>query len=383
MTLAHPEALTDEALRLYAAGQFARACDRFGRAADREPENVVRRGDVGRCFESWGWHVLGEGRADEAMVLFRQGLDDSPAAPGLLKGLGVSAVHAGRPDEALAPLEAVARVEPDAHTRLLLARLYDRRDDIPHAVLHLRALLAREPGHVDARRLLAKLERERLSEDSFERETTEHFIVKSRGASDRETRRGAARIAETVHDRVRAQLGFRPQQRIMVVLYDDPMQFRSVTGVHGWTSGVFDGKIRLPLGTATPVAREFERLVLHEYAHAAIHELTRGRAPRWLHEGLAQLIEGAPVDPLLRVPGRPTLAGVEALVGDPDALRARTGYDLALWIAHDLVDRGGMDSVRGLLARLGRGEPLGEAIGRVYGVRMTELESQWRTLLGG
>src|SRR5204863_40014 len=82
-----------------------------------------------------------------------------------------------------------------------------------------------------------------------------------------------------------------------------------------------------------------------------IHDLTRGRAPRWLHEGLAQALEGAPVDPLLRVPGRPTLTGLEALLADGDAARARTAYEVALWVVHDLLDRGGIPAMRELIAR--------------------------------
>ena len=126
-----------------------------------------------------------------------------------------------------------------------------------------------------------------------------------------------------------------------------------------------------------------ERLAGHEYAHAAIHELTRGRAPRWLHEGLAQVLEGAPSDPILKAPAGLTLAGVEALATDSDPLRARAGYDIALWIVRDLLERGDLESMRELLARLGAGETLGEAMPRVYGLRLTELESQWRRVLGG
>jgi hypothetical protein len=123
--------------------------------------------------------------------------------------------------------------------------------------------------------------------------------------------------------------------------------------------------------------------VVHEYAHAVIHELARGRAPRWLHEGLAQVLEGATSDPILRAPAGLTLAGVEALAGDSDPLRARAGYDIALWIVRDLLDRGGIDPLRELLARLGAGETMAEAMPRVYGLRLTELESQWRRVLGG
>jgi hypothetical protein len=86
---------------------------------------------------------------------------------------------------------------------------------------------------------------------------------------------------------------------------------------------------------------------------------------------------------MLRVPGGLTLAGVEALAGEADPLRARTGYDVALWIVSDLLDRSGIEAVRELLERLGAGETIAEAMPRIYGLRATELELQWRRVLGG
>jgi hypothetical protein len=179
-----------------------------------------------------------------------------------------------------------------------------------------------------------------------------------------------------------ARLGEAPRERVTVVLYDAG-QFQEVARVHAWVTGLFDGKIRLPAGSPSPRRRELERILVHEYAHAVIHDLTRGRAPRWLHEGLAQALEGAPVDPLLRVPGRPTLTGLEALLADGDPARARTAYEIALWVVHDLLDRGGMPAIRDLMARLGRGEPIEAAVPAVYGLRLAELEEQWRRVLGG
>src|SRR5213083_3192601 len=74
-------ALIEEAIRLYAAGQFPRACERFSRAVDDDPTSAALRADVGSCFEGWGWHALREGRPDEALLLFRQGLAEVPEAP--------------------------------------------------------------------------------------------------------------------------------------------------------------------------------------------------------------------------------------------------------------------------------------------------------------
>jgi tetratricopeptide (TPR) repeat protein len=375
-------ALTDEAIRLYAAGQFPRACERFSRAWENDPANVDRREDVARCFEGWGWDTLRHGRPDEAMLLFRQGLRQSPDAPALLRGLGVAAVHAGRAEEALVPLEAATRTDSDAEVRLLLAHLYDRRDDAPRALEHLRAVLGAEPGHEAARRLLDKVEREARAEAGFRREVTPHFVVKWRAAGDADARRALLAGLTTARERVVAQLGEAPRERVTVILYD-AAQFQEVARVHGWVTGLFDGKIRLPAAGALPPRRELERILVHEYAHATIHDLARGRAPRWLHEGLAQALEGTTPDPMLRVPGRPTLAGLEELLGDADPARARTGYDVALWVVQDLLDRGGTPAMRRLMARLGGGETIATAVPAVYGLSLTELEHQWRRVLGG
>lgn len=375
-------ALTEEAIRLYASGQFPRACEKFGRAAADDPESQARRQDVVRCFEGWGWHALREGRPDEAALLFRQGLTETPDDPALLKGLGLSAVHAGHPDDALAPLERAVRTEYDPEVRLLLAHLYDRRDELDPAIANLRAVLEREPAHAEARRLLEKVEREQHAEAGFRREITPRFVVKYPERHDPAARRAIIAQLEAAAERVGLMLAYVPQQRTTVVLYEHP-EFRSVTRAHAWTSGLFDGKIRLLVGPVRPPARELARVVVHECAHAAIHELSRGRAPRWLHEGLAQVLEGATPDPMLRVPGGLTLAGIEALAGESDPLRARTGYDIALWIVSDLLDRGGIEAIRELLERLGAGETVAEAMPRVYGLRATELELQWQRVLGG
>ena len=157
----------------------------------------------------------------------------------------------------------------------------------------------------------------------------------------------------------------------------------STTLAHGWVGALFDGKIRLPVAMPSSDGPGLERLIMHEYAHDAIHDLSRGRAPRWLHEGLAQLLEGVPADAALRVRGPVTLDALETFLADPDPGRVRASYDLALWIVHDLAGRGGTPSLRALLDRIATGELLSVALVRVYGSRLAELQSQWRHLLNG
>src|SRR2546422_5790974 len=317
------------ALQLYAAGEFPGACERFSRAAADNPKSPVWRQDVARCFEAWGRDVLRQNRPEEALLLFRQGLKALPDDPALLKAAGIAAIHGGRPTEALEPLERATATEDDVEVRLLLARLYDQRDQTDLALAHLTALLAREPGHAAARRLLEKIERERRVEASFQRETTAHFVVKHRAASG-ETVRPVVQALERAWERVGDQLDYHPAERVTIVLYES-VQFHDVTRVHGWVTGLYDGKIRLPLGSGLPAGAAPERLVGHGDADAAIPEVASGPTPRWLQEGLAQYLEGVRGDPLLPGPGGLTLGGLEALIGDPDPARARVGYDIALW----------------------------------------------------
>jgi tetratricopeptide (TPR) repeat protein len=374
--------LTEEAIRLYAAGQFASACARFTQAAAEAPSSAARRVDAGRCFETWGWRTLAGGRPDEAALLFRQGLTHAPTDPALLRGAGVASVHAGRPSDALAPLEAAARLEPDAQVHLLLARLYDSRDEPERAVAHLHALVGAEPEHQEARRLLDKVERERRVEYGFERDVGRHFIVKYRASAHPRARRALVAALETARERVAARLGAVADEPVIVILYDR-RQFDDVAGTHPWVTGLFDGKIRLPLGGAPPRPPALQRLLVHEYAHAVIHHRSRGRAPRWLHEGLAQAIEGRRPDPSLAVSGRVTLDGLEGLVTDADPRRAHAGYEIALFVVTDLLERGGMPSMHALLSRLAAGDTVAAAAPGIYGWRLSELESQWRRQLGG
>ena len=86
-----------------------------------------------------------------------------------------------------------------------------------------------------------------------------------------------------------------PAEPITVVLYTQ-QQFRDVTRTPGWSGGLFDGRIRLPVRGGLADRREFERVLTHEYVHALVHSVAAGGVPAWLNEGLAAALETGGAD---------------------------------------------------------------------------------------
>jgi hypothetical protein len=78
-----------------------------------------------------------------------------------------------------------------------------------------------------------------------------------------------------------------------------------------------------------------------------------------------------------------TLGGIEQLsrTGDPRARAA--GYALTLVAVEHLVERGGLDKVRGFLARLGQGEAVDPALRAVFGFGPDDVERRLRSVAGG
>src|SRR5207244_3406073 len=86
-------------------------------------------------------------------------------------------------------LERAVRAEFDPEVLLLLAHLYDYREDPSRAIARLEAVLEREPAHAEALRLLEKIAREWRAEAGFHRDVTPRFVLKYRGAPGEDARR--------------------------------------------------------------------------------------------------------------------------------------------------------------------------------------------------
>jgi hypothetical protein len=106
------------------------------------------------------------------------------------------------------------------------------------------------------------------------------------------------------------------------------------------------------------------------------------KAPEWLHEGLAQMAESRSRDAaearLRRTPGLTASTLSQRILGQSDARRVSTLYDLALSFTHYLHDLSGDRGIHEMLRFIKHGKTGAQAIRGVFGRSRDELFAEWQ-----
>ncbi len=327
-----------------------------------------------------GWKALQNENPNRAASLFAQALELAPDDPVLLLGAGAAARAQGKPPEAMAWLERSLELRPQLkQASVLLAQIALAEGDADLAIRTLENALKYTPGDAALNQQLAACRRETDAHRSFSSERFARFRVMFEGREEQSLAMRATAVFDSAFYRIGNELGEYPPETIVAVLYTE-QQFRDITRAPAWSGGQYDGRIRVPVAGASEHPDAFERVLVHELAHAVIAGIAPGRVPSWLHEGLAQHFEGAEPETArrrLKARGRfiplPQLEASFSRFGAQDAVVA---YDESLAAVGVLLERPGFGWIR-LLHRLRDGASFAEAIG-FFGFSYDDLEAAWR-----
>lgn len=368
--------------------EHAAAVEAFEKARTLRPDDATIRKNLAVAIFRVGEKALAAKEAEKAAASFRTAAGLDPEHPAYRVSLAVAERAAGRGEAARGILEeTVAKFPREASAFELLGVLHHEEGRLEEAAAALEKALALEPARPRLREALDRVKRDLALEAGYSREGSIHFdfrydversdLVKGAGV--------LAGMLDEAWEAVALELGEYPSERMQVVLYAG-QTFREVTGTGEYVGGLFDGRIRVPVGSLFRQRETLPAVLRHEVTHAFLHRMAPG-LPTWAGEGLAQRLEGRDArmaDGAVRA-ARDRLLEPEALRGSfldlKEPARIRLAYSMSLSFLDWLYRYRGRESVLRYVRGIREG---GEekAFAEAFGFAFADGLAAWREEIG-
>jgi tetratricopeptide (TPR) repeat protein len=378
--ISEAERANREAVAFAESGDLARAIELLRESRRLDPASDLYRTNLQAALINAAFADVGAERFREAIVRFNEALTLGDRGE-IRRGLGYAHYRVGSAEQARTNLErALDQGAGDAETYLTLGRIHLDRHDQTKALAMLEKAVeagADQPGLDDT---IARLKRDAEAEADYHSLRSSHFVIKIEGREDTEAARTVLNALEDAYRRVGARFAYYPLERLEVVLYPD-QTFREVTGSPHWSGGIYDGRIKMPIGGLARGSERLARTVRHEYAHAAIVTLSKGKTPVWLNEGLAQVAEETGdegrINRLRMAVADGTVMSLTDLEGGFtrfDRDQASLAYSQAYFAAKWLLDHKGGYNVRRLLEAMATADSTDAAFRSALGMPYADVE---------
>jgi len=309
-----------------------------------------------------GRYELDQGNSPQARIYYEKALRLLPDNAILIEHYVVLLLRTGAAREALPFAQHAARLAPDSADALaVLGAAQYANDHTSEAVQAWKHSLSL---HADSNveKMLAKAQRDASTEQSFSENQSAHFTLRYEGKQTSDSlRRAILATLESHHNDLSQTLGTSPHDTITVVLYTN-QAFFDVTQAPSWTGALNDGKLRIPVSGLDTMTSDLARILKHELAHSFITYISRGRCPQWLHEGIAQSVEGRSLSgrgsrlaQLFQSERAIPFNMLEGGFMNMSSSQAALAYDESLAAVEYIEETYGMSDIQRILQRIGEG----------------------------
>ncbi len=386
-----PYALNEYAINLMEKGDHEKALEQLQKAYSLYPYDLTVKRNLAEAYTFVGQRQMGENSFEAAAASFDRARELFPDIPRFYVMRGIALYFSKYPDAAQNELERARGIGGDSPDILFyLAKIqYDAGNLAPGLEL-LEKAVALKPDLSAANVMIEKIRRELSVEKTMDRNYSSKFVI----SYDAEMRSHlAGDILSTLEDaysNVGRDLSTFPPSRITVILYTKK-DYKTVTAGPDWSGGLYDGKIRLPVGGAQELNEQLKGVLFHEYTHVVVQEITHGNCPTWLNEGLAE-IEGRklfnhPMSDLGKAAKSGNYLSFDNLEKGFTALdnkNASLAYQQSYSLVNFMVTSYGWPKVTELLKRLGTGERIDEAAKKVmgdFGLDLNGVIEEWKSYM--
>ncbi len=330
------------------------------------------------------------GNINQARHYFGTALRFQPENATVLIYYAALLVRTGNATQALPLAQRAVRAAPEsADAYAVLGYAQFASDRTKEAIVSWKHSLELRPDS-NVQQFLAKAQREENTEGDFAQRESSHFVLHYEGKQTSESMRSQIIAAlESDYDDLARNLGSPTRDNILVTLYTE-QAFFDVTHAPSWSGAINDGKLRIPISGLSSVTPELARVLKHELAHSFITQLSGGRCPSWLHEGIAQLLEPKTIDSdgrqlakLFESQRNIPLNVLEGSFGNFSGAQAYVAYAESLAAVSYMNDSYGMGDIQRILQLLSQGSSTEAALRATIHSDYGQLESDLATYLKG
>lgn len=318
------------------AHNYEDAVERYRNALEHDPRLVVARLNLCTALIDLGHH-------DAAETILQTLLGEQPDNARAMGLLGEVRLQTGRLDEAIELWEKAMKLQPSEGLQARLER---------------------------ARRL-------KQAEAGFQRSEAAHFSLAFDGEqASGELADEILRYLEDSFSQLLIRFAQYPEAVIRVTLYSQ-RAFQEATTSPDWVGGLFDGQVRVPIGGLSHLTPQLRRVLIHELTHCFVASKSRGNAPQWIQEGIAQVLEGKS--------GASSRAALRQAYEAPggQAGASEFSYPRALSQVEFFLRTWSDSHFNDLLDHLGRGTDIDASLRAVTGLSYPEFLNAWGESLSG
>jgi len=288
------------------------------------------------------------------------------------------AAYQGRElNEALSLAKSAIAEDPrNAQSFALAGDIYYNLQELGQAKESWKKALELNPRLDTLKEKINQVEAEAKVEDKLEQDKEEIFEIRLAAGSALTAQDSQLKTyLKSAYAEIGRDFNYYPKHKIIVLLYP-PKDFAQIRALPEWIAGLYDGKIRIPVRAGSQA--EMERIIRHEYTHSLVFDLSKGKCPVFLNEGLAEYesgprpkAHGPQPYPLI------TLFLPENLNNKELNLDARKFYDDSRSLTEYIISIWGWEGIRRLLEDIAGGAPWPQGIQKTLRITPQELEKRW------
>lgn len=283
---------------------YKNAIEDFRNALELSADNKDIKKYLAISLNNYALLIAKEGKTDKAILNLEESLtlfEDEVARKnlsGLLLEKSINLYNRHELNSALAYSKKSLNVQKDNFEALKLAgNIYYDLEKLDEAISYYSMANSLKPDDEDSAKALEKIRNEKALKRTFRDMSSERFIIKYESKAQDFDFYQFRPILDEAYRIIGQDLNLFPTQQLVVIIYSEE-SYKKLKDQPDMVTGLFDGKIHIPLRAKVKDLKEYKSIVYHEYTHALIFNLTLGKCPVWLNEGLAEYEESRinPID---------------------------------------------------------------------------------------